>query len=180
MLLPDFRNDLPPEPRRRFNLLAVLALATTLGGCLQPMYGGVAGRQLRSDLSAIRVEPIPHRMGYYLANELGFLLNGSGSEVTPRYRLIITIREKIQSPLVDSITGRATSGTLLVDADYRLVPSGRDSAIAQGTAFGSASYDRSSQRFANIRAARDAEIRVAKLLAEQIQNRLAASMAGKQ
>lgn len=177
MWLPEDHSELQTPSRRVFNALMVVAFAAALGGCLQPMYGGVAGQQLQKDLTTIRIEPIPHRMGHYLANELGFLLNGSGSEVTPRYRLIITIREKIQSPLVDSITGRATSGTLLVDADYRLVPSGQETAITQGTAFGSASYDRSSQRFANIRAARDAEIRVAKLLAEQIQTRLATALA---
>ena len=157
---------------------AVLVSAFGLAGCLQPMYGGVAGGQLRADLAAIKVEPIPHRVGHYLANELGFLLNGSGSEETPKYRLVITVREKIQSPLVDSITGRATSGTLLVDADYRLIPSGQEAAIIEGTAFATASYDRSSQRFANLRAARDAEIRAAKVLAEQIQLRLATALAG--
>jgi LPS-assembly lipoprotein len=44
-------------------------------------------------------------------------------------------------------------------------------------AFTFASYDRSSQRFANIRAARDAEIRDTRVLAEQIKTRLAADLA---
>jgi LPS-assembly lipoprotein len=42
---------------------------------------------------------------------------------------------------------------------------------------GSASYDRFPQRFASVRAARDAEIRVAKLLADQIRTRVAAHLA---
>jgi LPS-assembly lipoprotein len=44
-------------------------------------------------------------------------------------------------------------------------------------AFTFASYDRTSQRFANIRAARDAEIRDAKVLADQIKTRLAVALA---
>ncbi len=39
-----------------------------------------------------------------------------------------------------------------------------------------ASYDRDAQRFANIRAARDAEIRAAKTLADQIRTRLAVAL----
>ncbi|MBM3607224.1 MAG: hypothetical protein FJX29_02035 [Alphaproteobacteria bacterium] len=166
--------------RRRFLALAGVSLAAAaLGGCLQPMYSGVAGGQLRENLAAIRIEPIPHRAGHYIANELGFLLNGSGEQVAPRYRLVVTVRERVQSPLIDTITGRATSGTLMVDADYRLFPSGSEDAVVSGTAFTTASYDRTSQRFANLRAARDAEIRAAKALAEQIHTRLAASLAGR-
>lgn len=165
--------------RRSLIAGAICLTAAPLAGCLQPMYGGLGGAQLREDLAAIRVEPIPHRIGHYLANDLGFLLNGSGESVTPKYRLVITVIEKVQSPLIDTITGRATSGTLVVDAEYRLFPSGQQTAIASGTAFASVSYDRSSQRFANLRAARDAEIRSAKVLAEQIQTRLAAALAGR-
>ena len=42
-----------------------------------------------------------------------------------------------------------------------------------------ASYDRTSQRFANIRAARDAEIRDAKALADQIRTRIMAALAAR-
>jgi LPS-assembly lipoprotein len=49
--------------------------------------------------------------------------------------------------------------------------------VATGSAFAVTSYERSSQRFANLRAARDAEIRSARALAEQIRVRLAADLA---
>jgi LPS-assembly lipoprotein len=160
--------------------LSRAALAVTaclaLSACLKPMYGGPEGAALRSDLQAIAVDPIPERAGHYLANELRFLLNGTGSEVTPRYRLQITLRERIQASLVDSITQRATAGSIVIDADYKLVPIGGGAPVASGVAFTSASYDRSSQRFANIRAARDAEIRDAKVLADQIKTRVALAL----
>ena len=160
------------------NLLAAF-LAVSLGGCLQPMYGGLAGGNLRAELAAIKVEPIPDRLGHYLANELTFALNGSGEESAAKYRLYITVTEKVQTPLIDTISGRATAGTVVVDANYRLIPAGGAEPIAQGTAFAAASYDRTSQRFANLRAARDAEIRTAKTLSDQIHTRIASALAGR-
>ncbi len=160
----------------RASRLPVLILGLGLAGCIQPMYGGGAGNALREELAAIKVDPIPDRIGHYVANELAFAFNGTGSEVSPKYRLAISIREKIQTPLVDTISGRATSGTLVVDANYELFPMGSTQSVAKGTAFVAASYDRTSQRFANTRAARDAEIRTAKALAEQIHVRIASAM----
>ena len=158
----------------------ILALACALGGsgCIKPMYGGVEGAALRSELSAIAIDPIPDRVGHYLANELRFALNGTGSQVPPKYKLVIQIRERVQTPLVDTISGRATAGSVVVDADYKLVPIAGGQPVTQGVAFTFASYDRSSQRFANIRAAREAEIRDARALADQIRTRLAAALAG--
>ena len=143
------------------------------------MYAGLAGDGLRSELAAIKVEPISERIGHYLSNELMFALNGSGSEVSPKYRLAIVVTEKIQTPLVDTISGRATAATVTVDANYKLIPVGRTEPIIEGTAFVAASYDRTSQRFANLRAARDAEIRTAKALADQIHTRLASALSGR-
>ncbi len=162
-------------PKLKFALAPIL-LTFSLGGCLQPMYGGIGGDNLRSELAAIKVEPISDRIGHYLGNELVFALNGTGSEITPKYRLVVSVAEKVQTPLIDTISGRATAGTVVVDANYRLTPVGASEPIAQGTAFVAAGYDRTSQRFANVRAARDAEIRTAKALADQIQIRIASAL----
>lgn len=158
----------------RLRTAAILfVLVAPLAGCLQPMYGGPAGQALVEDLRAIKVEPIPERIGHYLANDLIFALNGTGSTVEPRYRLVVNVRQRVQAPLVDTVSGRATSGMLIVDADYRLLPVAGGAPVASGVAFTTASYDRTSQRFANLRAARDAEIRSARALADQIRTRLA-------
>ena len=117
----------------------MLASALALGGCYQPLYGGAAGGQLRDDLSAIAVDPVPDRLGHYLANELVFALNGTGYTVAPRYRLSIIPRERVQSPVIDTISGRATAGTLVVDAEYKLTPVGGGEPITQGIAFSAAS-----------------------------------------
>jgi LPS-assembly lipoprotein len=49
--------------------------------------------------------------------------------------------------------------------------------IAKGVAQALASYDRFTARFTNIRAARDAEIRDAKVIADSIRTRIAIDMA---
>jgi LPS-assembly lipoprotein len=51
--------------------------------------------------------------------------------------------------------------------------------VARGTVTSFASYDRSAQRFANIRAARDAEIRDARTLADQLTTQVAAQLGQK-
>ena len=159
----------------RFGLVCALILPVM--GCFKPMYGGVEGAALQNELQAIAIDPIPDRTGHYLANELRFLLNGTGSEVRPKYRLQITLRERVQASLVDSTSQRASAGSIIIDADYRLISVQSGKPVTRGVAFTFASYDRSSQRFANIRAARDAEIRDARTLAEQIKTRLAADLA---
>ena len=156
--------------------MAVVIASSSLAGCYEPLYGGSAGQQLQGDLAAIAIEPIPDRLGHYLGNELSFTLNGTGAAVPPRYRLTVAPRERVQSPVIDTISGRATAGTLVVDAEYKLTPFAGGEPVTQGVAFSAASYDRTNQRFANIRAARDAEIRDAKALAEQIKTRLASAL----
>ena len=159
-----------------FKIGLIGSLCGLLAGCLQPMYGGLEGGELRSKLAAVRIEPIPERLGHYLSNELGFGLNGTGSEISPLYKLSIAAKERVEAPLVDTVSGRATAANIVVDASYKLFRLSDGALIADGVAFSAAGYDRSSQRFANIRAARDAEIRDAKNLADQIKTRLAAAL----
>lgn len=154
-------------------LVLPLGLPLFLGGCFQPLYGGSKGVALQSDLAAVTVDPVPDRLGHYLRDDLIYALNGTGSHVPSKYRLSVILREHVQTPLVDTLTAQATSATVAVDADYRLVPMAGGAPITAGTAFTAASYDRTGNRFADTRAARDAEIRDAKALAEQIRMRLA-------
>ncbi len=85
----------------------------------------------------------------------------------------------MQTPILDTVTGRATSATVIVDADYRLVTLPEEIELTKGIAFNVASYDRFSNRFSNVRAARDAEIRNARVIAESIRTRIATVMAAR-
>ena len=158
-----------------------LALPLVVGGCFQPLYGPLAnGGSLESEMQAIAVSPItPQRIGHYLENELAFAFNGTGSTVEPKYRLFVALRERVQTPVIDTVSARATAATVIVDADYILAPAGGGEPVTKGTAFSIASYDRTSQRISNVQAARDAETRNAKVIADAIRTRIAAALASR-
>ena len=173
----------PTALRRHVALLCMALLALPLAGCLQPLYApagfGLDSAPLAAELQSIQVDEIPLRLGHYVRNELIFGLNGTGSQPPPRYRLMVTLRERVQTPILDTVTGRATSATVIVDAEYRLVTVPQEIDVTKGIAFNIASYDRFSNRFSNVRAARDAEIRNARVIAESIRTRIATVMAAR-
>jgi LPS-assembly lipoprotein len=164
--------------RRPSRALPPLALALSLSGCFTPMYAGLHG-QLGTEMQAIAVDPIPDRLGNALRDELITDLNGTGSHPTPKYRLAITTKERVQSALVDIVTKRATAATVVIDIDFVLTPSGGGQPIATGTVTSAATYDRSEQRYANLRAARDAELRNAKTIADELTTRIAAALSAR-
>ena len=169
-----------PHGRALPRIIAALLMDFALSGCIQPLYGPLSARgDVAGELQAIAVEPIPDRLGHYLGNELIFGFNGTGSQVPPKYRLIVTVTENAQNPLIDTVSGYPSAATVVVNADYRLIPAGGGEPIAKGQATVVASYDRTSQRFSNLRAARDAEIRDAKRLADEIRTRIAAAIAAR-
>jgi LPS-assembly lipoprotein len=173
--------DRRPRGRALASASAALIMGFSLSGCgIQPLYGSFsAGGDVAGELQAIAVDPIPNRIGHYLGNDLIFAFNGTGSQVPPKYHLKVTVTESSQTPLLDTVTGFPTAATVTVNADYVLVPVQGGEPIAKGRATVAASYDRTSQRFANLRAARDAEIRDAKTLSDQISTLIAAAIAAK-
>jgi LPS-assembly lipoprotein len=166
--------------RRRPTTLIVAALALTLAGCLRPMYGPLGnGPSVSTALAAVSVDEVRGRLGHYLNEELSFALNGGAAPVETRYRLAVSLNERIETPVADVVTGRAQVATIIVDAEYILTRAGGGPEVTRGRAVQSASYTRLNQRFAGVRAGRDAEIRISRLLAEQIKNRIAAVLATK-
>jgi LPS-assembly lipoprotein len=161
--------------------LALGLAALGLSGCIEPMYGPLSSNpELPAQLASIEVAPIPDRMGHYVRNELIFDLNGTGASFAPRYRLDVKLGEQVRTPIVDTVTGRATSASVVIKAEYRLLTIPDGAIVTEGTAMSLASYDRFSNRIANVRAARDAEIRDARVVADSIRTRLAVALGGPQ
>jgi len=157
---------------------SVLALIIGLSGCIRPLYGpNVAGGSVGTEMRAIKIEPIPNRLGHYVENDLIFALNGTGSSPASKYRLVVNLHERMGTPTINTYTGQAESGDVSVDADYKLFPiAGGDKPITAGNVTSLVVYDRTSQRLSNVRAARDAEIRNAKSIADQIRTRIAVAL----
>jgi LPS-assembly lipoprotein len=159
---------------------AALFLAGGLGGCFQPLYGEAAHPGLVEDLRAIEVAPIPNRVGHYLAEDLIADLNGTGQTASPpKYRLVVTVSLGTQTPTVNSEINVATSATVTGDANYTLTKVDGGAEVLKGAASAAAAYDRSQQRYNDLRAARDAEIRIARALSAEISLRLATALAAK-
>ena len=182
MLLPNIQL-LPRAGNRGLRIAAVAAVALALSACIRPLHGPTAsGGRMQDAPAAIQIEPVAaadaqQRLTHYLRSELVFDLDGSGQPRPKRYKLTIAAAEVVSAPIVDTISGRAQAATLRADAAYTLATLDGTRVITSGKASATASYDRHVQRFANVRAARDAEMRAAKLLSEQIKTRLAAALA---
>jgi len=169
----------------RIVLLAGLSAGLSLGlsACFRPLHGPTAsGESLQTALASIEVPEIKWpdsqaRIGHYLRSEMIYALNGSGSDTPKRYLLNLSLTQTLTTPIVDSESGRAQSATVGGTLAYTLTSPDGATVYTKGTAMSSASYDRFEQRFATIRAARDAEIRLARVLAEQVKTRLAAALA---
>jgi LPS-assembly lipoprotein len=181
---------------------SILALALSAGGCFQPLYGEAAHPGLVEDMRAIeiaQVNPAPDkaaaktnglginpeldrqdRVGHYLRNDLIFNLNGTGTPGVPKYRLTIVTRETTTTPTIESQIGAASAATVSLIAKYELSPYAGGKPIISSEAVSSAVYDLSLNRFSNLRAARDAEIRLAKSLADEMELRIAAALADRE
>ena len=164
---------------RGLGAATALALAAGLAGCFQPLYSEAAHPGLVEEVRAIEVAPIKDRIGHYLANDLTSDLNGTGQTPPPKYRLTVTISTGTQTPTVNSEINVATSATVTGEAKYTLNKVDGGAEVLEGKAVAAAAYDRSQQRYNDLRAARDAEIRLARALSDEISIRVASALAGK-
>jgi len=155
---------------------AALAWALGLAGCFQPLYGEASHPGMVADMRAIHVAPIKDRIGHYLTEDLIEEINGTGAEPPPKYRLDVTVAMKTTTPTIESAINAATSATLQGTATYTLTRIDDQANVTAGTESAAAAYDRTENLYADLRAARDAELRIARELASEIAARLAAAL----
>jgi LPS-assembly lipoprotein len=155
-------------------------MAFGLSGCLRPLYGSAEfnGLQAQDGLAGVAINVQGERLAHYLRNELEFTLRGGNpAAAQTRYTLAVTASSRTGGATIDRISGAAENAALFIDAKFVLIEVGKTKPVNEGVANVVVSYDRSQQRFANVRAARDAEIQGARQLAEQIRNRVASFLA---
>jgi len=166
---------------RRTLLAAVLAAAALAGGCFQPLYSdytsSTVGGSVKTALRAIEVPELKGVMGHYLRNELVFELDGSGDpDARKTLKFDATLTESVEVVTVDYTNGRADSAVLIGTATWSLKRADTGEVVSSGVNSVRAPYERSAQRFATVRAARDAQIRAAKNLATIIRGQIAADL----
>jgi LPS-assembly lipoprotein len=166
----------------------MMALAASLGGCFQPLYGETAvtptpGPNLRTAMSAIDVKQIDApkgsdeaRIAVEIRNALVYALTGGADPLPPTYRLTIRTSSTLADIIVDTTTTRPAIENYGINATYTMVEIGSGRQVVAGQTFARVSYDipGQEQRFARLRGLRDAETRAAKVIADNIRARLAA------
>ena len=169
-------------------LMVALALAGLTAGCFQPLYGdsavvgGGASGNVLDKMRSVEVATVAAtvgtrlpRVGGEVRNELIYQLTGGGAGGTTSYVLKITISSTNLQVISDVTTARSDVQNYGIDASYILTEVGTGKSVVTGSTFSRVSYDTpgQQQRFAGIRGLRDAENRAAKVIAENIRNRLA-------
>lgn len=171
------------EKRMRRICLAT-ATALLVSACFQPLHtsGGTSGApgisMVRAQLASIDVAEPRDRLAQQIREHLVFQLTGGSGQGPVAYRLSYVTNENVRSAVVDPFTNRPETETVNLTTDYTLAPvGGTGLPVVTGRAFAQASYERSRQRFAGLRAQEDARDRAAKLIADQIFARLATHFA---
>lgn len=177
------RNALPTAARFAVGLPIVVLLTALLAACqVRPVYapgfGGAPG-PVNAELASIDIDDADGRKEQVFRNALLYGIRGAGdggqSLYKLNYRLIVD-----EDPLgVEEFTGTPRSYQVSGRVSFILDDLGTGKAILTDRVNAVASYDRSSQNFANSRARRDAEMRVSETLARLVQTRLAAYFAAR-
>lgn len=164
---------------RKITLACGLMATLGLSACtFQPLYAptdNLADNQ-NFQLKQVGVSEVSTRVGQQVRNHLIYLFSGGVEDPAPRYeaRLQVTSFERrtsAQASLRDT-----TAGFVTVTTSYTLVDTSTKKRVAGGTRTASASFDRTSQTFANQRAVRDAENRAGKAVAEQLRLAIASDL----
>ena len=166
--------------------LPVIALVALLQACqFQPLYssdsGTVAGSSLA--LSSLSVAEANSRVGQQVRNHLIFLMSGGATPANPTHEVRIRVSSnsrvlaaKVRSSITQSNQIGNTAGSVELTASYEIYDFASKQIIHRGNRFASAAYDQTSQSFATTRAARDAENRAAREVAEQLRFAIASDL----
>ena len=169
--------------------LLALTMVVALSGCFQPLYSEAAHPGVADAMKAVQVQVSARassleqqnniRLNHYLTDDLITQMNGTGETPAPKYRLQVTLGEDTMTPTVESQIAFASSATELGTATLVLTQIDSGKTIYRGEATAIAPYDRSFDNYANLRAARDADLRLARSLADEIAVRVGAAISAK-
>jgi len=164
---------------------AALAIAALAGGCFLPLYGEqspTGAPVLRDQLSAVDVLQIQApkgseeaRIADEIRNALLYDFTGGGYPAPPTHRLKIAMASTRASIIVDVNTSRPDVENYGINTTYTLTELATGKIVVTGTTFARVSYDipGQEQRYARVRGLRDAELRAARVVADNIRSRLA-------
>jgi LPS-assembly lipoprotein len=160
-------------------LAGAALLCGLLAGCFTPMYAdrsltGGTGPNMREAMRDVEIAKIEGRVGQEIRNDIIFELSGGeGNPTGAPYRLNLKVATAASSAVINEATGLPQNKTVSLDVTYKLQNVADDKIVLTDKAIARVTVDTTQQRYANVRALRDAENRAAKIVAEQIRARVA-------
>ncbi|PVB62121.1 hypothetical protein DCO57_09010 [Labrenzia sp. 011] len=163
----------------------------TLSACqVRPLYGsgtgefGTTSSPVTTEMAAIDLDSIDSKFANedasrVLYNELTYRFERGAGSPAKRYRLKILMDVGNSEVGVEQFADVPSAYTTTMNTTFVLSDINSDETLMTGRAFKSASYDFSDQRFANQRAYRNAQERVAKAVADDIAARIAGYFASR-
>ena len=177
-------SDMKRKPaQERLAGLLVLAVAATVSACTwQPLYGtgNYTSKQTPGGyaLQQVHVAEVSTRPAQQIRNHLIFLLQGGKDNPDVPYLVKLRVGRTGENVAAVKDIRDFTAGIVTFTVSYDLFEKATMNRVATGTRSATATYDRTSQNFANERAVRDAENRAALDAAEQLRMAIAADLAG--
>ena len=145
-------------------LIGLAAVATACG--FEPLHSS-GGGAVPSVLASVDIAPIPNRLGQVVRNHLLDLLTPLGEPTVPKYQFIVSLRVA-KEPLAIARDESVTRFNLSLQADYHLVHIPSGNSALKGEARSIASYNLVSSDYANLVAERDAELRAAREVSDEM------------
>ena len=157
---------------RRSVLVLAFTLALALSGCgWTPLYADLTSGPASAELRAIRVDPIPERIGQRLELALRNSLNPSGEPDKERFRLQ-TVLAVALSDLGIQAQGTATLGRLDVYATYHLLDIKSGASLLTNTVHVQNSFALNPNQYSTVVGEDDAAVRSVAELNQEIVARL--------
>ena len=160
--------------RRGAVLLLLVSGALLLSGCgFRPLYGRTSEAALSpvEEMAAIRIAPLPDRIGQLMHNLLRDRLNPRGQPAKPAYLLNVTLNEWRRELGVRK-DETATRANLILSASFVLRPVGSKEVLVKGTSSSVNSYNILTNQFTTIVSESDARERALRELSNDIRIRL--------
>ena len=137
---------------------------------------------MRDKLAAVEIPPIPapngsptQRIAIAMHNALQYDLNGAAGANAPTHRLVVQVGTTQITVTIDPTSGRPSAQIDSVIASFQLIEIVTNKVVLNANTYAHVDYDIPGveQRFAKLRAQRDAEDHAVQMVAEAIRNRLA-------
>lgn len=145
--------------RRAFLAGGIAACIGALTGCgWEPLYADRAAGPADAELAAIKVAPIPERVGQRLALQLRQWLNPSGTPVPSRY-LLNTLLQTSRLDLGVLPSGFGTRAQVAMSTTFTLVDIATGAALITGVSHAAESFDIVANYYSNVVAEENARER---------------------